>query len=129
MQKFRFRNFKVYQDAIVFRMEVKKLTVKYFPSDEKYQLTDQILRATNSIVLNIAEGADRSTDKDFALFLNRSHTSLCEVVACLDIAKIEKYASGPVYESYFVEAQALADQITAFRRKLLNDSSNKKSSS
>jgi four helix bundle protein len=129
MQSFRFKKFKVYQDAILFRMRVKKLSVKYFPSDEKYQLTDQVLRAANSIVLNIAEGADRSTDKDFALFLNRSHTSLCEVVACLDIAKIEKYVSDSVYSSYFVEAQVLADQITAFRRKLLNDSYNKKSSS
>lgn len=123
MQKFRFRQFKVYQDAITFRMQIKRLTKKYFPLDEKYQLTDQILRAVNSIVLNIAEGSDRSTDKDFALFLNRSHTSLCEVVACLDIALGEKYISSQVYDSYFLEAQGLSDQLTAFRSKLLKSPS------
>ena len=88
---FRFRNFKVYQDAIEFRMKIRQLTKRYFPAEERYWLTDQIIRAANSIVLNIAEGTDRGTDKDFALFLNRSHTSLNEVIACLDIALRENY--------------------------------------
>lgn len=123
MQRFRFRQFKVYQDAVAFRMQIKGLTRKYFPSDEKYQLTDQIIRAANSIVLGIAEGADRSTDKDFALFLNRSHTSLCEVIACLDIALKEKYIKQSIYDSQFKTAQDLSDQLTAFRRKLLNNPS------
>ena len=119
MNKFRFRKFKVYQDAIIFRMNIKSLVVKYFPQDEKYQLSDQILRAVNSIVLNIAEGADRGTDKDFALFLNRAHTSLNEVVACLDIALKENHITTKFYENLVEEAEALANQITAFRRKLL----------
>src|SRR3990167_7859944 len=118
-QKFRFRDFKVYKDAIEFRMRIKSLIKRYFPLEEKYLLTDQIIRAVNSIVLAIAEGADRSTDKDFALFLNRAHTSLNEVVACLDIALAEKFISLRVYLEYVAEAENLANQITAFRRKLL----------
>lgn len=120
-KKFRFRTFKVYQDAIEFRMEIKQLTKEYFPEEEKYWLIDQIIRAANSIVLNIAEGADRETDKDFALFLNRSHTSLNEVVACLDIALKEKYIKENIHEKYLLEAEDLANQITAFRRKLLTN--------
>lgn len=100
-------------------MRVKSLTKKCFPIEEKYQLIDQILRAANSIVLNIAEGSDRGTDKDFALFLNRSHTSLNEVIACLDIALAEKYISQSVHQTYLEEAEELANQITAFRSKLL----------
>jgi len=119
MGKFRFRDFKVYQDAIVFRMRVKDIAKKYFPGEEKYLLFDQIIRAANSIVLNIAEGSDRGTDKDFALFLNRSHTSLNEVVACLDIALRENYITIKIHEIYLKEAEDLANQITAFRRKLL----------
>jgi len=95
------------------------LARKYFPSDERFMLFDQIVRAANSIVLNIAEGSDRSTDKDFALFLNRSHTSLNEVVACLDIALREKYITVELHGTYLKEAEDLANQITAFRRKLL----------
>lgn len=119
MNKFRFRNFRVYQDAIEFRMQIKLLVNKYFPTAEKYLLSDQILRAVNSIVLNIAEGADRGTDKDFALFLNRSHTSLNEVVARLDIAVKEKYINVRISTKYLDEARDLADQLTAFRRRLL----------
>ncbi len=118
-QKFRFRDFKVYKDSIRFRMGIKELVKNYFPVEEKYQLVDQIIRAANSIVLNIAEGSDRGTDKDFALFLNRSHTSLCEVIACLDIALEEKYIGRGVHIEYLQEAEDLANQITAFRRKLL----------
>lgn len=120
-QKFRFRDFRVYKDAIEFRMRIKDLAKKYFPKDEQYLLIDQIIRAANSIVLNIAEGSDRGTDKDFALFLNRSHTSLCEVVACLDLALREKYITERVHKDYLKEAEDLANQITAFRRKLLNE--------
>ena len=119
-QKFRFRDFKVYKDAIEFRMRIKSLIKRYFPLEEKYLLTDQIIRAVNSIVLAIAEGADRSTDKDFALFLNRAHTSLSEVVACLDIALREKYITDMIHKEYLLEAENLANQITAFRRTLLN---------
>ena len=100
-------------------MRIKLLVNKRFPSIEKYLLSDQIIRAANSIVLNIAEGADRGTDKDFALFLNRSHTSLNEVVACLDIALKEKYITSRIHMKYLDEARDLADQLTAFRRKLL----------
>jgi four helix bundle protein len=121
MQKFRFREFKVYKDAIEFRMRIKYLVRKHFPIEEKYLLIDQIIRAANSIVLNIAEGSDRGTDRDFALFLNRSHTSLCEVVACLDMALRENYISKVIHTEYLKEAENLANQITAFRRTLLTN--------
>lgn len=100
-------------------MKIKELTKKHFPPEEKYWLTDQIIRAANSIVLNIAEGSDRGTDKDFALFLNRSHTSLNEVAACLDIALKENYITLEIHKNYLEEAKNLANQITAFRRTLL----------
>ena len=118
-QKFRFRNFKVYNDAIDFRSKIKELVRKYFQKEEKYILVDQIIRAVNSIILNIAEGSDRGTDKDFALFLNRAHTSLCEVVSCLDIALSDGYISQSIYDEYVIKSTNLSDQITAFRRKLL----------
>jgi len=73
------------------------LVKNYFPNYEFYLLGDQIIRAANSIILNIAEGADRSTDKDFANFLNKSHTSLNEVVSCLDMALIDKYITEKVH--------------------------------
>lgn len=122
-QKFRFRDFKVYKDAIEFRKRIKELVKNYFPKGEQYWLIDQIIRALNSILLNIAEGSDRGTDKDFALFLNRSHTSLCEVVSCLDLALSDEYITQKIYDEHLEEAVKLSDQITAFRKKLLSDPS------
>ncbi len=90
-KKFRFRKFQVYKDSRRFVLEVKKMTREKFPKFELFNLTNQLCRAADSIILNIAEGSDRSTDKDFAHFLNQSHTSLNEVVACLDIALDNEY--------------------------------------
>lgn len=96
MKKFRFREFQVYKDALVFQKEMKFLSREKFPKKEQFCLTSQLWRALDSIVLNIAEGTDRGTDKDFAHYLNISHTSLNE-------------------------SEKLANQITAFRKRLLEN--------
>lgn len=120
-KKFRFRNFQIYKDARIFNKELKDLPRKNFPNEERFCLTLQLWRALDSIILNIAEGADRGTDKDFAHFLNNAHTSLNEVVACLDIAFDSKYISNSERNRYLEKAGLLADQLTAFRKSLLNN--------
>ncbi|OGK57335.1 hypothetical protein A3J15_03440 [Candidatus Roizmanbacteria bacterium RIFCSPLOWO2_02_FULL_38_10] len=119
MNTFRFRKFKVYQDSLKFRKEIRYLIDTYFPKKELYLLSDQLLRATNSVILNIAEGTDRSTDKDFANFLNKSQTSINEIVSCFDIALVDNYISEKVHDDYLFKAIHLVDQLTAFRNKLL----------
>ena len=123
VKKFRFRNFKVYSDSRVFIKELKLLCLNKFPKEEKYSLFSQISRAADSIILNIAEGSDRGSDKDFARFLNTSHTSLNEVVACLDIAFDNGYIEETELETWLIKAKQLANQLTAFRRKLLTNNS------
>ena len=119
MNTFRFRKFKFYQDSLKFRKEIRYLIDTYFPKKELYLLSDQLLRATNSVILNIAEGTDRSTDKDFANFLNKSQTSINEIVSCFDIALVDNYISEKVHDDYLFKAIHLVDQLTAFRNKLL----------
>lgn len=119
MKKFRFRQFQVYKDALQFQKELKDLSRKKFPKEEQFCLTPQLWRAADSIILNIAEGTDRGTDKDFAHFLNQAHTSLNEVVACLDLALSSNYLTTDEHREYLEKAENLANQITAFRRKLL----------
>src|SRR3990167_5315040 len=121
MKKFRFRQFQIYKDALQFQKELKNLSREKFPREEQFCLTSQLWRALDSIILNIAEGADRGTDKDFAHFLNIAHTSLNEVVACLDLALSNTYISLSENEDYLLKAENLANQITAFRRKLMKD--------
>lgn len=52
-------------------------------------------------------------------YLNFSHTSLNEVVACIDLARLDNYITKEQYLDYLQKAELLANQLTAFRNKLL----------
>src|SRR3989338_6447609 len=113
-KKFRFREFQVYKDARSFNKEIKNFFKNKLPKEEKFILLSQLWRAADSIILNIAEGSDRGTDKDFALFLNRANTSL-------DISFDNGYISEKEHRLYLEKAAPLGNQLTAFRRKLLRE--------
>src|SRR5688500_15245476 len=66
---FRFEGLDIFHLAVEFSVRVHDL-VKKFPAEERFDLTSQASRATNSIVLNIAEGSGRGTKKDFSHFLD-----------------------------------------------------------
>ena len=59
---------------------------KTFPSEEFYGLTAQIRRSAVSIPSNIAEGAARSSDREFAHYLSIAKGSLSELETQLLIA-------------------------------------------
>ncbi len=50
-----------------------------FPADEQYGLTSQLRRSAVSVCSNIAEGCGRSTDPDFARFIDISMGSASEM--------------------------------------------------
>jgi len=56
-----------------------------------FPLKDQVLRASYSIMLNIAEGFGRRTNKEFKHFLVMSHGSASEIQSALYIALDRKY--------------------------------------
>lgn len=60
------------------------------PSDEKYGLTGQLRRCAVSIPSNIAEGASRSSNKEFSYFLEIAYGSCFELetqlLLCSDIS-------------------------------------------
>ena len=63
-----FRNYKVWQDAVEYASKVYKITAE-MPWFEKKGLCDQLQRAVVSISSNIAEGAAKPSDAEFARFL------------------------------------------------------------
>ena len=80
-----FRNIQVWQKAYDLTREIYKAT-KVFPPEEMYGLTSQLRRAAMSIPCNIAEGCYRSTDADFARFLDIAIGSASEVECQLLLA-------------------------------------------
>lgn len=116
---FVFREWNIYRDARQFRIHVNTLVKKY-PLEERFALADQTKRALSSIVLNIAEGANRNTHKDARVYINRSHGSLDEVVACLDCALDSSYISDQEHELALQMASSLAKRLRAFANHLSN---------
>lgn len=116
---FKFRDWPVYQGALNFRKWVLENIVLLIPKEERYELTSQLKRALNSVILNIAEGAYRVSDKDFAHFLNNSVTSLNEAVACFDICLKEEYINKNLHSEALKLSNDLAKQLIAFHKSLM----------
>ena len=68
--------------------EIKELTYS-FPPEEKFKLTDQLIRASRSVTASIAEGHGRYTFKDQIHFciiargsLSETHNHLIDALNC-----------------------------------------------
>ena len=116
MELFRFLNFEVYKKSKKLYREINKLT-KNFPRSY-YYLVDQLKRASLSVPLNIAEGSAKSSDKDFARYLQNSLGSINEVVACLDISLEEKLINKTQFQKLSEESEIIAKQLGSFIKKL-----------
>ena len=90
-------NLEVWKKAIDLVVDVYKLT-ELFPSDERFGLTSQVRRASVSIPSNIAEGAARTSEKEFLYFLSNAQGSASEVSTQLLIGKRLGYVSEDAYQ-------------------------------
>ena len=93
----KFKDLKIYQKALHFT-KLTRSTTKKFPKEELFVLASQFKRATDSIVLNIAEGAGNTSRKEFSHFLDYSICSGFECVGCLDIALENEFLPKTVYD-------------------------------
>ena len=81
-----FKELKIWTKSIDLTVEIYKLT-DTFPGSEKFGLVSQIRRSSVSIASNIAEGASRVSNKDFARFLQIALGSAFELETQLMISK------------------------------------------
>lgn len=59
---------------------------KSFPKEEMFGLTNQLRRASVSVVCNIVEGCSRATKAEYLHFLSIAYGSACEVEYQLSLA-------------------------------------------
>jgi four helix bundle protein len=79
------KELKIWNKAIDLAVDVYKAT-STFPTDERFGLISQSRRAAVSIPSNIAEGAGRNSDKEFAHFLGIANGSSYELQTQLVIS-------------------------------------------
>lgn len=109
------------------KLEVWQLTVNLIkdiykiadslPKSEEYNLKQQLKRAVVSVALNIAEGKNRGTAKDFANFLNIAVSSLAEVEAILAICEELGYITD--LDSIYAKIEKIGKMTNSLRSKLL----------
>lgn len=88
------------------------------PYFEKKGLCDQLQRAAVSISSNIAEGAAKPSDTDFARFLDTALGSAYEVETQLLISKNVGYIDDVLYSDMTKSLMEIERQLTAFIRRI-----------
>ena len=81
-------------------------------------MTGQIRRAAVSIPANLAEGAPRRSQKEFAHFLSNSQGSRSELETELIIAKVLGYLADPTFKSLIDQVERIGRLITGLVRHI-----------
>lgn len=87
-----------------------------------FGLQNQIRRAAVSIMLNIAEGFARKTNKEFSQFLIIAHGSTAEVQSALYVALDQNYISQEQFENLYKMADETSKTIMGLSNYLRKSS-------
>lgn len=94
-----FEDLEVWKKARELKLQIAAL-VKNFPSNEKYRLTDQLIRSSRSVNTQLAEGHGRKTWPDRLRFSVIARGSLSETLNHLIDARDEEMISAAELEQF-----------------------------
>lgn len=114
--QFNFESFTVYQRAFSLSKKIYILTQKW-PREYLFGITDQLRRASLSIMLNVAEGSSR-TRKDFRHFLIISRGSCFECIPLIQLAHELHLLSQEEYDMLYTELREISQMLSKFRSAL-----------
>ena len=117
---FNFEKLDAWKRAIALADLIYRAT-KTFPTDERYGLTNQIRRAVVSISSNLAEGCSRSSQQDFARFVEIATGSAFEVASQAVIARDQGYLSATDFKLIQDGALEITRMLSGLRQTLLRD--------
>lgn len=109
----------VWRKAIDFVVAVYK-TTESWPKEERFGLTSQARRAAVSVPINIAEGAARYSNKEFAYFLSNAQGSASEVETELLIAHRLGYLSQAEIQSLRARHDDIGRMLIGLTRRVRN---------
>ena len=88
--------------------------VKIFPKEEKYRLSDQMIRASRSVTANLAEGYGRFHYKENIQFRRQPRGSLFELIDHLTVALDEKYINTDEFIFLRAKCYALIKKLNSY---------------
>ena len=97
-----------------FALAVYKEVVPHLPSDEKWNLTQQLKRAAQSIPANIAEGHGRFHFLDNVRFCYIARGSLTEVQSRMALAHELGYLPDEIYKRMTIHAESIGKQLNNY---------------
>ncbi len=111
----RFEELPVWQDSRRVVSAIYVLLSRNEKLRRDFSLADQLKRANYSIILNIAEGFERGTSKEFAYFLNVAKGSAGEVRTILYIIEDIGYTNKIELLQLKYEVETISTQLSNFR--------------
>jgi len=123
-----FTELEVWKKARILKKDVRELT-KSFPPEEKFRLTDQLIRSSRSVCSLIAEGHGRYTYKDRIHYCIEARGSLTETLNHLIEAFDGKYITNIELKKFrlqIAEVHALLNGYIAYLRRRSESTSLKK---
>lgn len=97
-----------------FAIAIYKDVLPHLPSNEKYNLVDQLKRAAASIPANIAEGHGRFHFLENVRFCYFTRGSLTEVQSHMSLAKDLGFLPDDVYKRMTVHAESIGKQLNNY---------------
>ncbi len=116
-----FRKLKVWEKGHELTLNVYRATAT-FPKEELYGLASQLRRSCASIPTNIAEGCGRSSDQDFARFIQIAFGSAAETDYHLLLAHDLGYLNKTDYEKLCYQIHEIKQMLSGLLKKLKADS-------
>ncbi len=119
-----FTDLEVWKKARILCNDIFNL-VQSFPSDEKYRLSNQIIRSSRSIRNNIAEGHGRFHHTDAAKFMINARGSAAETIDHLIIALDHSFIDEKIFNSFKDDCEGCMKMINGYVTYLRKQAENK----
>jgi four helix bundle protein len=116
-EKFKFEKLRIWSNAMDLGEDINTMA-DTFPKKEVYNLSSQIRRASDSIALNISEGAIGQSNLEQKKFMGYAIRSLAEVVTCLHKSKRRNYLSEDAFLNNYNNCFELMNMMIAFKNKI-----------
>ena len=117
MTQFKFEKLLIWQRSMDLGESIHSI-IKGFPENEKFNLSNQILRSNDSIALNIAEGSIGQSNPEQNKFMGYAIRSLAETVTCLHKSYRRNYIKVEKFQLLYDECYHLMNMMIAFQKTL-----------